>query len=82
MKRFIVNSTIMPSEIDPMVCATGIPQMLKDAGIKNVHIRNCYCCNAERKVIFETEAENKESLSEALKKIDFPLESISEVTKI
>ena len=82
MKEFIVNSAILPGEIDPVACAMGIPKMLRDAGVKDIHAKTCYCCGAEGKVIFEFEASSKESLSKALRKIDLPIESIMETTKV
>lgn len=82
MKEFIVNSAILPGEIDPVACAMGIPKMLRDAGVKDIHVKTCYCCDAEGKVVFEFEASNKESLSKALRKIDLPVESIMETKKV
>ena len=82
MKKFIVNSAILPEEIDPVACAMGIPKMLRDAGVKDIDVKTCYCCGAEGKVIFEFEAPSKESLSKALRKIDLPVESMMETTKV
>ena len=56
--------------------------MLRDTGAKDIKFRTCYCCSAEGKVVCEFDAPNKESLSEALRKIDFPVESIMETTKL
>jgi hypothetical protein len=82
MKTFIVNSAILPKEMDPAHCAMGTPKMLKDAGINDVKVRTCYCCGKDGKVVMEFEAPNKESLSNALKKIELPVESIMEAEKV
>jgi hypothetical protein len=81
MKKFIVNSGILSSQVEVRDCSVVIPKMLKQAGIKDVRIRTCYCCHHDRKVIFEADAQTKESLSTALGKIDFPVESIMEAEK-
>ena len=84
MKKFVVYSGIPRKEMDVMACVEGLPEMLKTAGIKNIHVATCYCCSppAMKKVITEFDAPSKEALSEALKKIEFPVESIMEVTKV
>jgi len=81
MKKFIVNSGILPLQIDTVSCNTAIPKMLMGAGYKNIKIKTCYCCNQDRKVVFEVDADNKDALSEALNKIEFPVESIMETEK-
>jgi nitrate reductase NapAB chaperone NapD len=78
MKKFVVNSAILPASMDPMACAVGTPKMLEKAGIKNVKVKSCYCCGPEGKVVFVAEAESKESLMDALTKINLPVASIME----
>jgi hypothetical protein len=80
--KFIVNSGILPTQLDPTACNTAVPKKLKDAGIKDVHVRVCYCCNKDMKVVFEIDAPSKDAVAEALAKIDFPVESIMEAEKI
>jgi len=80
--KFVVNSGILPLQIDPGTCYTEIPKMLKSAGFSNVQIKTCYCCNKDRKVVFEVDAPNKDALSKALEKIDFPVETIMETQKM
>ncbi len=84
MVKFVVYSGIPKGEMDVMACAMGIPKMLKDAGIKDVGMKKCYCCQppATKKLIMEFDAPNKESLSKALEKIQFPVESIAEVSEV
>jgi len=82
MKKFLVNSAILPASMDPMACAVGMPEMLQKHGIKNVKIRSCYCCGKEGKIVFFAEAENKESLMDALTKIDMPVASVSEAEEV
>lgn len=82
MKKFVVNSTIPSGGMDPVAWIMGTQKMLKDAGAEDIKFRTCYCCSAEGKVVCEFEASSKESLSEVLKKIDFPTESIMETTKV
>ena len=82
MKQFVVYSGIPRKELDVVACIGGIPRALKKAGIENVHLTNCSCCSPpeSKKVIMEFQAPDQESLSAALKKVDFPVESIHEVT--
>jgi len=84
MAKFVVYSGIPRGQMDVMTCARGIPEVLKEAGIKEVKIRRCYCCVPPemRKVVMEFEAPSKESLSKALAKIEFPVESIMEVSEV
>jgi hypothetical protein len=82
MKTFIVNSELMASGMDPMVCATGTPKLLEKAGIKDVKVKVCYCCGPEGKAVFEFEAPSQESLSAALEKINLPFAAIMEVSKV
>jgi hypothetical protein len=76
LNKFLVNSAILPRNIDPIACATGIPQMLLEKGIKNVKVKGCYSCGEEGKVVFVAEAQTKESLLEALGKINLPVASV------
>ncbi len=78
MKKFIVNSAILPSSMDPMACAVGAPKMLMNAGVKDAKIKSCYCCGPEGRVVFVAEAESKEVLLEAFNKINVPVASIME----
>ena len=82
MKNFVVYSGVPKKELDVVACISGIPQVLKKAGIEDVKLTNCSCCSPpeSRKVIMEFQAPSQESLSAALKKIDFAVESIHEVT--
>jgi hypothetical protein len=84
VKRFIVYSGIPKNEIDVPACMMGTSEVLKNAGIKDVHLKTCYCCSPPdmKKVITEFEAPTKEILSVALQKIEFPVDSITEVTKL
>lgn len=80
--RFVVNSGILPLQMDPLSCHTAVPKLLKEAGINDVKIRTCYCCNKDKRVVFEVEATSKDFLANALQKIDFPVESIMETQKM
>jgi hypothetical protein len=82
MKKFIVNSAILPSSIDPMACAMGAPKMLANAGVKDAKIKSCYCCGPEGRVVFIAEAESKEALLDALNKINVPVASIMETEEV
>jgi hypothetical protein len=82
MKKFIVNSAILPSSMDPMACAVGAPKMLMNAGVKDVKIKSCYCCGPEGRTVFVMEAETKEMLLEALNKINVPVASIMEAEEV
>ena len=82
MKKFIVNSAILPGSMDPKACAMGAPKMLANAGIKDAKIKSCYCCGPEGRVVFVAEAESKEALLEALNKINVPVASIMETEEV
>jgi len=82
MTKFLVNSALLPASMDPLACAVGTPKMLEKAGIKNVKIKSCYCCGQEGKVVFVAEAENKESLLDALTKVNLPVASIMEAEEV
>ncbi len=82
MKRFVVNSTIPPERMDPVAWIMGTSKMLKATGAKDIKFRTCYCCSEEGRVVCEFEADSKKSLSEGLKKIDFPVESVMETVKL
>jgi hypothetical protein len=82
LNKFIVNSAILPEDIDPLACATGIPDMLEKQGIKDVKVKSCYCCEEDGKVIFVAEAPNKELLFAALAKINLPVASIMETKEV
>jgi uncharacterized protein YegP (UPF0339 family) len=78
MKRFIVQSEILPEDIDPLACSMGIPVMLKKSGVEDVEVIRCYCCEEEGKVVVEFEAPSSTRLAAALRKIDFPILSTME----
>lgn len=82
MKKFIVNSAILPGNMDPMACAVSAPKMLMNAGVKNAKIESCYCCGSEGRVVFVAEAESREALLDALNKINLPVASIMEAEEV
>jgi nitrate reductase NapAB chaperone NapD len=82
MKKFVINSAILPGNMDPMACAVGAPKMLRNAGIKDAKIKSCYCCGAEGRLVFVAEAESREALLEALNKINMPVASIMEAEEV
>jgi hypothetical protein len=82
MKKFIVNSAILPSSNGPDVLRCGRSEMLMNAGIKNAKIKSCYCCGPEGRVVFVAEAEDKEALLDALNKINVPGASIMETEEV
>jgi len=65
----------------------GTTNIFERTGIKDVHLKTCYCCSPElnadvEKAMIEFEAPSKEALEAALQKISFPADSIVEVTKV
>jgi hypothetical protein len=87
MKRFIVNSTVPQIQLNRLTCIIGTTNVFERTGIRDVYLKTCYCCspgsNADvEKALIEFEAPSKKALEEALKKIDFPADSIVEVTKV
>jgi hypothetical protein len=65
----------------------GTTDVFEKTGIKDVHLKTCYCCAPEsnadvKKALIEFDAPSKESLEAALQKITFPFDSIEEVTKV
>ena len=87
MKRFIVNSRVPQIQLNRLTCIIGTTNIFERTGIKDVYLKTCYCCSPEsnadvEKAIIEFEAPSKEALEAALQKIDFPAESIVEVTKL
>ena len=50
MKKFIVNSAILPGNVDPKACAMDAPKMLMNVGVKNAKIMSCYCCGPEEEL--------------------------------
>ena len=87
MKRFIVNSKVPQIQLNRLTCIIGTTNVFERSGIKDVYLKTCYCCAPEsnadvEKAIIEFEAPSKKALEEALKKIDFPADSIVEVTKV
>jgi hypothetical protein len=87
MKRFIVNSKVPQIQINRLTCIIGTTNVFERSGIKDVYLKTCYCCSPEsnadvEKAFIEFEAPSKETLEKALQKIDFPADSIVEVTKV
>jgi hypothetical protein len=87
MKRFIVNSKVPQIQLNRLTCIIGTTNVFERTGIKDVYLKTCYCCAPEsnadvEKAIIEFEAPSKKALEEALKKINFPADSIVEVTKV
>jgi hypothetical protein len=82
MKKFIVNSAILPKTMDPMACAVGAPKMLMNAGVKNAKITSCYCCGSEGRVVFIAEADSREAMLDALNRINVPVASILETEEV
>jgi hypothetical protein len=87
MRRFIVNSTVPQSQLNRLTCIIGTTNVFERSGIKDVYLKTCYCCSPEsnadvEKALIEFEAPSKEALKEALQKINFPADSIVEVTKV
>ena len=82
MKKFIVNSAILPPKMDPKVCAMNAPKMLENAGIKDAKIKSCYCCGPEGRVVFVVEAETRDAVLAALDRINVPVASIMETEEV
>ena len=87
MKRFIVSSKVPQIQLNRLTCIIGTTSIFERTGIKDVYLRTCYCCAPEsnadvEKALIEFEAPSKEALETALQKIDFPADSIVEVTKV
>ncbi len=79
-RSYLVSSDV--KSMDIMACANGIPKLLKDAGVGNVSVKTCYCCGPEGKMVVEFTAPDRETLSKALEKIEFPVSSIMETKKV
>jgi hypothetical protein len=87
MKRVIVNTKVHQIQLNRLTCSIGTTNIFERAGIKDVYLKTCYCCSPEsnagvEKALIEFEAQSKEALESALRKIDFPVDSIVEVTKV
>lgn len=87
MTLFMVNSKIPKNELNRLTCMIGTSDVFERTGIKDVHLKTCYCCSPELKVnmqkaIIMFEAPSKEALAAALQKIAFPAGSIVEVKKV
>ena len=87
MKRFIVNSKAPQIQLNRLTCIIGKADVFERTGIKDIHLKTCYCCSPElnagvEKALIEFEAPSKEALESALSKIAFPVDSIEEVTKV
>ena len=82
MKKFIVNSAILPPKMDPKACAMNSPKMLENAGIKDTKIKSCYCCGPEGRVVFVVEAESRDAVLAALDRINVPVASIMETEEV
>ncbi len=82
LKKFIVNTAILTPKMDPQSCATGAPSLLTKAGIKDTKIISCYCCMTEGSIVFVVESEDKDSVLEALNRINVPVASIMEAEEV
>jgi hypothetical protein len=87
MKRFIVNSRVPQIQLNRLTCVIGTTNVFERAGIRDVYLKTCYCCSPEwnadvEKALIEFEAPSKEVLEAALQRINFPADSIVEVTKV
>lgn len=81
MKKFIVNSDVQAPGTD-VSFVRAIPGMLSSAKIENVKLKTAYCCTPDRKIIAEFEGPDKETVSNALSKINMPFSGIMEATKV
>jgi hypothetical protein len=82
VKEFVVNSAILQPSLDPIACAVAALKMLAKEGIKNVKIKNCYCCGLEGKAVFIIEGESKEAVLDAWNKINLPIASNMEAEEV
>ncbi len=87
LKRFIVKSKVPQIQRNRLTCVVGTTNVFERAGIRDVYLKTCYCCSPEtnagvEKALIEFEAPSKEALEAALRKINFPVETIVEVTKV
>ncbi len=87
MKRFIVNSKVPQIQLNRLTCVVGTTNVFERAGIRDVYLKTCYCCSPEsnadvEKALIEFEAPSKEALIDALQKVNFPSDTIVEVTKV
>lgn len=80
--KFIVSSGLMPGSMDAISCAIAIPKMMKESGIKDVKVTNCYCCGADKKIVFVTEGPNKEAVLSAIAKLNLPNASVMETKEV
>jgi hypothetical protein len=81
-KKFIVNSAILSTKLDHVSCAVSAPKILENAGMSGTKIISCYCCMAERRVVFIVESDEKDRVLEALNRINVTVASIMEVEKL
>jgi hypothetical protein len=82
MKKFIVNSDVPPEQADIMAWIKAVPKLLDNAKIENVKLKRAYCCTPDRKVIAEFEGPDKETVSSALSKVNFPFKVVMEATQV
>jgi hypothetical protein len=82
MPTFIVSSAILRPAKDPKACAVGAPQMLMQAGVKNVKVRSCYCCSEYGNVVLVVEGGSRDNVLEAFNRINMPIASIMEAEEI
>jgi len=82
MGKFLVSSGLMPGSMDAISCALAIPKMLKENGIQDVKVTNCYCCGPDKKIVFVTEAANKEAVMGAMSKLNLPNASVMETKEV
>jgi hypothetical protein len=88
MKTFVVYAErphLMRDDITwdrEMTWTLRIPKMLEDAKIKDVKYKTAYCCSPDMKMIVEFEGPDKNTVSDALKRISLAFTTIMETTKI
>jgi len=56
--------------------------MFMNSGVNDAKITSCYCCGPEGKVVFVAEAEDREALLTAFKRINVPVASIMETEEV
>jgi hypothetical protein len=82
MPTFIVNTAILRPLQDPKACAVGAPKMLLNSGVKNLHVRSCYCCSEYGSVVFVIDADNRDDVLKAFSNVNVPVASILEAEEI
>jgi len=80
MPTYMVNSAILRK--DPQACAQGAAKLLTSGKVKDVTVRSCYCCTADKRVAFVVDAASQDLVLETMEKIDIPVASIMEAEEI